>query len=335
MLRRQIQLRTTNVQAIKEKYYILVQDLRLGTPCRSYTNSICNEFQNSKKERCLGLKLCRLKDWQRANALIRAFYIARAPIVWLCAIYIPLVDHERDRHGWCKLLNCIQICLNPALTIAIMSRGTSMSSLYVLYSLMLSLPLCVLMLLRSDAGVAPKHHSMFAILSLTGCLFIVQHLVKEISLILELIGTLRHMSPGFMDVSVGPIANGLTDLVTSFSLCKQGYERMAYAAAIGSSFLNIILGKGGNLITAVILYGINADAEMINICCENAFILLILGLLSMLLLISLFKFNAQRSMGIYSMSIYLLYFLFTALVMKWTFHKFQIEFSFNIHGSDS
>lgn len=330
--------RPTKVQALKEKYYILVQDLRVGTQCRSYSNSIRHEFQNSRNEACAGLKLCCLKDWQRANPLKRAFYIARAPIVLLCAIYIPLVDYERHRHGWCKLLNCMQICLNPTLTIALMFHDKSVpwySSPCVLSFLLLTLPLSLFVLLHSNARVAPKYHSMFAILNLAGCLLITYHLVNELSLILELIGTLRHMPANAIGATVGPIASGLPDLVTSFSLCKQGYERMAYAAAIGSSILNIILGKSGNLITAMILYCLSPNDEVINVYSENAFILLLLGLLSMLLLISLFKCNAQRSLGVYSLSIYLTYLLFIVVVMKGTFHISTKGFLRTDHESDS
>ncbi|XP_030387271.1 mitochondrial sodium/calcium exchanger protein-like isoform X3 [Scaptodrosophila lebanonensis] len=58
-------------------------------------------------------------EWRNHNMFMKAFYLAKAPVVFLCAIYIPLVDYEIDKHGWSKLLNCLHIVLNPALTLMV------------------------------------------------------------------------------------------------------------------------------------------------------------------------------------------------------------------------
>lgn len=59
------------------------------------------------------------EEWQMGGKCRRAFLILRSPLVFFLLLFIPLVDYEKDKHGWSKLLNCIQIVTNPFVVITL------------------------------------------------------------------------------------------------------------------------------------------------------------------------------------------------------------------------
>jgi len=56
-------------------------------------------------------------DWKLAGSFQRLFIIIRSPMLLIVTIFVPVVDYERYKHGWCKLLNCTQIITNPFILI--------------------------------------------------------------------------------------------------------------------------------------------------------------------------------------------------------------------------
>ncbi|XP_030555305.1 putative sodium/calcium exchanger 7 [Drosophila novamexicana] len=279
----------------------------------------------------------KLNEWRQATMLVRAYYIARAPVVFLSVIYIPLVDYELKKNGWSKLLNCIQIFLNPAFTIT-MGKAmlfTDKSKLwyyniphdvkYGLYSLVVTVPIAIAVFFHSNTSVPPPYHWLFTIMNLTGSMFVIFQSATEIALITGVLGFMLKVPPDFMDATVSCVATSLSDLVANASMAMQGYEKMAYAAAIGSPFFTVLLGTG--IVVAVkILLGVSTSmTDLIGSYGENAFVLLILGLLSTLLWTSVLNFNARRSVGIFSMSIYGLYIIFSILIRAEIIHPYNVD----------
>ncbi|XP_064554247.1 putative sodium/calcium exchanger 7 isoform X1 [Drosophila montana] len=279
----------------------------------------------------------KLNEWRQATNFLRVFYIVRAPGVFLSAIYIPLVDYELDKNGWSKLLNCIQIFLNPAVTI---TMGKSMvfrdkSKLwyynvpkdvkYGLYSLVVTVPVAIFVFFHSNTSAPPLYHWMFTFMNLTGSIFLMFQCSTEITLITGVLGFMLKVPADFMGATVTCLANSIVNLVTNTSMALQGYEKMAYAAAIGSPFFTILLGAG-SVFCVKILFGLSTSMDcMIGAYGENAFVLLILGLLSTLLWTSVLNFNARRSVGIFSMSIYGLYIIFSILIKMGIIHPYNLD----------
>lgn len=54
-------------------------------------------------------------DWQTGNHFQRFLMLFKAPILLVVTLLVPIVDYERNKHGWCKLLNCIHMAVNPFL----------------------------------------------------------------------------------------------------------------------------------------------------------------------------------------------------------------------------
>ncbi|XP_043662401.1 mitochondrial sodium/calcium exchanger protein isoform X2 [Drosophila teissieri] len=57
--------------------------------------------------------------WQLGGWSNRVYLIARCPLVFVLQLFIPVVDYEKVKHGWSKLLNCTQIVTNPFVVITL------------------------------------------------------------------------------------------------------------------------------------------------------------------------------------------------------------------------
>ncbi|EDX06225.1 GD10142 [Drosophila simulans] len=57
--------------------------------------------------------------WQLGGWSNRIYLIARCPLVFVLQLFIPVVDYEKVKHGWSKLLNCTQIVTNPFVVITL------------------------------------------------------------------------------------------------------------------------------------------------------------------------------------------------------------------------
>ncbi|XP_030556293.1 putative sodium/calcium exchanger 7 [Drosophila novamexicana] len=297
---------------------------------RANRRILYNEFQRRNqylfRDFFYALRPVDLADWRKANMLMRTFYIIRAPIVIICALYIPLVDYEKELNGWNKLLNCLQIIINPAITItmgsAIIFREKSRlwystiteTCKYGFYSFAITVPISIFVFCHSRTGVPPAYHWLYTILNLTGSMFLTFQCASEIALIIDVCGHILKVESDFMGATVSAIASALGNLVTNTSLALLGYEKMAYAATIGSPFFSVLLGTGAVLASRILSGGSPTIENMHGKYGENAFVLLLLGLLSTLLWTALLNYNSRRSVGIFSMGIYLLYLVFTLLI---------------------
>ncbi|XP_065719594.2 mitochondrial sodium/calcium exchanger protein isoform X2 [Drosophila suzukii] len=70
--------------------------------------------------------------WQLGGKCNRLYLIVRCPLVFVMLLFIPVVDFEKDKHGWSKLLNCTQIVTNPFVIITLVHcscRGQCLSHL--------------------------------------------------------------------------------------------------------------------------------------------------------------------------------------------------------------
>ncbi|XP_041565824.1 mitochondrial sodium/calcium exchanger protein isoform X2 [Drosophila elegans] len=57
--------------------------------------------------------------WQLSGRCNRIYLVVRCPLVFVLLLFIPVVDYEKDKHGWSKLLNCTQIVTNPFVVITL------------------------------------------------------------------------------------------------------------------------------------------------------------------------------------------------------------------------
>lgn len=147
----------------------------------------------------------------------------------------------------------------------------------------------------------------------------------EISLIMNMISSIYKVPNDFVSVTILPIATALSQLVASVSLALQGYEKMAYAATIGKAYLNVMINFNIEFFTKRLI-GRNLTYESVNgTYGENAYILLILGLATTVLWTLILNFNSRRSVGIFSMSVYVLFLIFAILIKSGTIHSYNTD----------
>ncbi|XP_017849198.1 mitochondrial sodium/calcium exchanger protein-like isoform X1 [Drosophila busckii] len=315
------------------------------TGVRRYTVDIDgnrNVFHNSRVPK--NHRLCRefieainpidSYSWGRASLLTRIYYLAKMPITVICVLYIPLVDYELDKHGWTKLLNCMHIFLNPAITLivgqAFIFRDKTtlwykkilVTYHYGLYSCLITVPLAILVFFHSSTNVPPKYHWLFTIMNLSGSMCLIFETSSEVTVILGVVGNILDIPTDFMGVTVTTIASGMNDLVANVAMALQGYEKMAYAACIGSPFFKVMLSQAV-MFTAIHVQGIVEKKNKYGNYGDNTYIFLILGLCLTLLWGSVLNFEARRSVGIFSMALYVIFLIFVIFIQLGFIHSYS------------
>lgn len=52
-------------------------------------------------------------EWNDAGWFGKSVCVIKAPAILLLLLIIPIVDYSMDKHGWCKLLNVLHVCILP------------------------------------------------------------------------------------------------------------------------------------------------------------------------------------------------------------------------------
>ncbi|XP_030241883.1 uncharacterized protein LOC115563286 [Drosophila navojoa] len=319
--------RTTRTRQQNFTFMTQLPNEHEGVEIQKYRNSRYSRMnQHLFKEFLTAIKPINVEDWRHASMSLRAFYLARAPIAVICAIYIPLVNYEEPKNGWSKLLNCIQLFLNPAITIVLgkslifRNRGklwynsVPEDCIYGVYSLVLTVPVAIFVFFHSDTRAPPKYHWIFSILNLTGSVFLIFQCSSELCVIFEMVGYIYDVPDQFMSVTVIAMANRLGDLATILVMALHGYEKMAYAATLGSPLFVILLHCSG-VIALKKAFGQNSSFHTLSGDYGGIlYILFTMGLFMTLLWTTLLNFNARRSVGIFSMSVFGLFILYAILI---------------------
>ncbi|XP_016957808.1 mitochondrial sodium/calcium exchanger protein isoform X1 [Drosophila biarmipes] len=289
------------------------------------------------KDFFLALRPFTCEKWRKAFMVERAIMLLQIPGVMLCSIYIPLVDYEMEKHGWNKLLNCIQVMLNPAMSIIVIkalisSRGNSLwyvaiseEYIYGVYSLPITLPIAIFMFFQSRTDVPPFYHSVFTVMNLTGSMLMIFICATEIDKVLEVMGHILEVEEDFMGATVKACTGSLGPLIANIAMALHGYPKMAYASAIGGPFFTVVLSA-----TTVLHVRNLVGFKVTNVSQQgnyggNAFIFLNLGLFLTLLWSTTLGFFARRSVGIFCIVFYGVYLAFAILIHKKVIHSFSAD----------
>ncbi|XP_002034175.2 mitochondrial sodium/calcium exchanger protein [Drosophila sechellia] len=305
---------------------------------RRYTRTMMLDYTQSKNQGIfrdffLSLRPIKCQAWKQAELLNRVLLLIRAPAVVICTLYIPLVDYELEKHGWNKLLNAINVVVNPALSISIflsfMHRKANVlwyislqnTLMYGAYSFVLTVPFAVFILFHSRTDVPPSYHWVFTIMNLTGSMFLIFLCATEIDTVLEVIGNILSIDDNYMGATVKAFTGNLGTLFANTAVAIHGYPKMAFASAIGGSFFTIVVT--GNTVAYVRSLVGNRCDDHIEEYGEIAFIFLNMALFTILLWSTTLGFFARRSMGLYSIGLYVVYLLFVTLVHEEVIHSFS------------
>ncbi|XP_030387621.1 mitochondrial sodium/calcium exchanger protein-like [Scaptodrosophila lebanonensis] len=268
-----------------------------------------------------------IEQWKYSGWCFRLFMILRAPAVFICTLFIPVVNYEMDKHGWSKLLNCSQIITNPILIITLISSLNA--KLYTTwymnfifthsrYSLVLTVPLAIFVFFQSRTDLPPPYHVLFIVLSACTSLILIAIFAAEIEILISIVAITFNLSENFIATTFRSISTAINDIIINLELAMQGYERMAYAAIFGAPLFNIMVGMG---IFCYFNHEVQEKDSYYWIYGEhggNCHIFLILTVLTTLWWTAMFNFFARRSAGLFSILLYCLFLIFATFVeLEW------------------
>lgn len=190
-----------------------------------------------------------LDHWRSTNITRKIISIIRAPLLFGSIITIPVVDHDRNRNNWCRLLNTIHCITIPLIiTLLIQFIADENYSLFGLplpvLSLIPGVILAAVVLKTTSAHKAPECHPIYAYVGFAMSIVWIYMLATEIIGLLKTVGIMFSMTDTAIGLGILAWGNSLGDIVANISLAEAGYPRMALGASIGAPLLNLLLGFG-------------------------------------------------------------------------------------------
>ncbi|XP_032570934.1 mitochondrial sodium/calcium exchanger protein isoform X1 [Drosophila sechellia] len=270
--------------------------------------------------------------WQLGGWSNRIYLIARCPLVFVLQLFIPVVDYEKVKHGWSKLLNCTQIVTNPFVVITLVHSGVS--SVYEswhitldfsvsMWSPCLTVPLAIVIFLHSRTDVPPSYHHLFIILTFFSSMVTLWLAVTELEVLSEIVGIVFNLSESFMAVTFEAVSNATPDIIANYQLALQGYGRMAFAAIIGGPVFAILVSMSLAFIFNHRVREVGANSWVYGDLGDNCYLFLVITIVTTMWWSATFNFHARRSAGVFLWLVYLQFLLY-AVCVEWDLvHEFS------------
>ncbi|VFV46638.1 sodium potassium calcium exchanger 6 [Lynx pardinus] len=190
------------------------------------------------------------RKWRNKSMYWRALKVLKLPVEFLLLLTVPVVDPDKDDGNWKRPLNCLHLVISP-LVLAL----TLQSGAYGIYEIGGLFPVWAVVVIVGTALAAvtffatsnsepPRFHWLFAFLGfLTSALWI-NAAATEVVNILRSLGVVFRLSNTVLGLTLLAWGNSIGDAFSDFTLARQGYPRMAFAACFGGIILNILVGVG-------------------------------------------------------------------------------------------
>uniref|UniRef100_A0A8C9JBP7 Solute carrier family 8 member B1 n=1 Tax=Panthera tigris altaica TaxID=74533 RepID=A0A8C9JBP7_PANTA len=188
------------------------------------------------------------RKWRNKSVYWRALKVLKLPVEFLLLLTVPVVDPDKDDGNWKRPLNCLHLVISP-LVLAL----TLQSGAYGIYEIGGLFPVWAVVVIVGTALAAvtffatsnsepPRFHWLFAFLGfLTSALWI-NAAATEVVNILRSLGVVFRLSNTVLGLTLLAWGNSIGDAFSDFTLARQGYPRMAFAACFGGIILSILHG---------------------------------------------------------------------------------------------
>ncbi|XP_039226700.1 mitochondrial sodium/calcium exchanger protein isoform X2 [Drosophila yakuba] len=182
--------------------------------------------------------------WYLSGTCARILHILKAPVNLMLQLVLPLVDYQMVKHGWSKMLNCLQIVLTPFVIVALIE--TAMAHKYAewyyipqfrkaIWSLLVTIPLAIVVFVHSRTDIPPFYHSGYCVLTLTTVIIFFWICAWEMDVLISIIGVVFDLAPSYMSITFNAVSAATADFIAYAHLAKHGYGKMAFGAIIGGS----------------------------------------------------------------------------------------------------
>nr|XP_060468361.1 mitochondrial sodium/calcium exchanger protein isoform X2 [Panthera onca] len=221
------------------------------------------------------------RKWRNKSVYWRALKVLKLPVEFLLLLTVPVVDPDKDDGNWKRPLNCLHLVISPLVLALTLQSGASLSltlgktcalqearprgssgpkslsclSADGIYEIGGLFPVWAVVVIVGTALAAvtffatsnsepPRFHWLFAFLGfLTSALWI-NAAATEVVNILRSLGVVFRLSNTVLGLTLLAWGNSIGDAFSDFTLARQGYPRMAFAACFGGIILNILVGVG-------------------------------------------------------------------------------------------
>uniref|UniRef100_A0A8R1E2J0 Sodium/calcium exchanger membrane region domain-containing protein n=1 Tax=Caenorhabditis japonica TaxID=281687 RepID=A0A8R1E2J0_CAEJA len=250
-------------------------------------------------------------DWEGMNVVSKSLAIIAIVPVFLFKLTIPLNDMS-----WCKPLALIHAFTCPAFLLFsiqffLISPFPGSPGLW-LYGLVASLILAGLLIFFTQLGVQPKYYKeTYSYVGFVMSIAWIYLISSEVVNVVTMLGVVSRISHEVLGLTILAWSNSIGDLIADVSVVKQGYPRMAMAAAIGGPLFNLLMGFGLPF-TIAKLQGKYISMN-INPTYRLLIVFLAISLLATLIGIPVQKFRLRRAHAAVLITIYVAFIVFVLL----------------------
>ncbi|XP_023216403.1 mitochondrial sodium/calcium exchanger protein-like [Centruroides sculpturatus] len=257
-----------------------------------------------------------LDTWSRLSYPQKIFQVIKIPAVLCFVFVIPVVDYKKENDNWCKILNTIH-CITGPIFIAFSARvaHVRVNGVFPVWALVLVISAVVasIVFVTSDHHSPPKYHWIFGYLGFFVSLFWIYMIAEEVTVLLKAIGIVFHISDIVLGLTFMAWGNSIGDFVTNVSAASKDLSKMGFSACFGSPLSTLLLGLG--ISSTVNLIRCKSEIHLeYNSLTILLYASLAISLVSTLIIMTWFNYQANRWYGFYLILLYLIFLIFAILV---------------------
>ncbi|XP_017065992.1 mitochondrial sodium/calcium exchanger protein [Drosophila eugracilis] len=269
--------------------------------------------------------------WYLSGGGARFLIVLTAPVNFMLRLLIPYVDYQRAKHGWTKLLNCLQIVLTPFVSTSLVesmiyNRHSAWYTVpqfkLAVWTLVITVPLAITVFINSRTDIPPSYQFLYVVISIPAVIILCWICAWEMDALITIMGIGLDLEPSFMSITFNTVSGAAADFISHVHLAEHGYGKMAFGAIIGGSVFNIVINVGTELVKQTKLDA-NGQVILFDTTGETIYIFLVITIVTTLWWSLTFNFVARRSAGVFMWSLFILFIFYSvAIEFEWV-HGFE------------
>ncbi|XP_020815351.1 sodium/potassium/calcium exchanger 6, mitochondrial-like [Drosophila serrata] len=270
------------------------------------------------------------EQWLLSGKLGRLKMICMAPVLFALRLTIPMVNYTLIKHGWSKLLNCLQIVINPCIVFLLLESVFNTSHLHgwvihfsydlALWSLLVTVPLSLLIFMITRTDIPPHYHKLFVFPIVITVVTFVWICSWEMEVIVTIICSVLNQSGNYMTVTFTSFSRAVPDMIAYIHLTMHGYGKMAFGGIIGGIVFDMVSNVGAHFAKNKAEH-----SHMLGDYGETLYIFLMLTICSTIFWSFVLDFNVRRSGGIFLWCLYGMFFIYVTLMEIEVIHDFTAD----------
>lgn len=190
------------------------------------------------------------RTWRNKSTSWRVLKVFKLPVEFLLLLTVPVVDPDKDDRNWKRPLNCLHLIFSPLVVVLTLRSGAygiyEIGGLVPVWAVVVILGtfLAAVTFFATSNNEPPRFHWLWAFLGfLTSALWI-NAAATEVVNVLRAVGIVFQLSNTVLGLTLLAWGNSIGDVFSDFTLARQGYARMAFAACFGGIIFNMLVGLG-------------------------------------------------------------------------------------------